>query len=383
MQQYNFLLIVVAFVRISMAENTVVSAKIVEISYEDLLSGKDLTASIAEAYGFDGIGLLTVSGVPGLLEARGNLLPLARRFATMDESVQSKYEDENSFYSFGWSLGKEKLEGKPDNSKGSYYANPQYDKPVDDEEIIKKYPGFASPNIWPTEEIPEFEAFFKALGQLIVSVGKLVASQCDAYAKSQSPNYVSGRLRRIIDTSLSCKARLLHYFPFSADTHGADKDPNDFSSWCGWHNDHGSLTGLTSAMYLDAESGTPTTNNDPSAGLYIRGRHGQLIKAAFPADQIAFQIGETAQIHSGGALQATPHAVRGSSDPKICRDTFAVFMEPNWDESMDVPEGVTVEDAQSQIAAKALPKGIPPLSSRWLAGQTFGDFTEKTLSSYY
>jgi isopenicillin N synthase-like dioxygenase len=364
-----------------MTDNTIVAAKIICLPYADLLAGVDLSEKIGEAYGFDGIGLLTVSGVPGLLDARANLLPLARRFATLEETIQDKYVDEGSYYSFGWSLGKEKLEGKPDKSKGSYYANPQYDRPVESEEIIKKYPGFVTPNIWPTDEIPEFETHFKALGQLIVAVGKLVARQCDAYIKSQLPNYVEGRMQRIIDSSLCCKARLLHYFPYSGDE-GAG-DPSDFSSWCGWHNDHGSLTGLTSAMYLDAESGEGAANNDPSAGLYIRGRHGELIKAAFPADQLAFQIGETAQIHSGGLLQATPHAVRGSSDPKICRDTFAVFMEPNWDEDMAAPEGVAREDAQSQLAANSLPKGVPPLSSRWATGQTFGDFTEKTLSSYY
>ncbi len=359
---------------------SVTNAAVVELRYEDLLAGVDVSASIEEAYGFNGIGLLTVSGVPGLLEARANLLPLARRFALLDVEIQKKYEDKNSFYSFGWSLGKEKLEGKPDTAKGSYYANPQYDKPVDDEEIIKKYPGFVSPNIWPTEEIPEFEAHFKCLGQLIVSVGKLIARHCDAYVKSKIPSYTEGRLQRIIETSVCCKARLLHYYPAATST--SETDSEDFSSWCGWHNDHGSLTGLTSAMYFD-ERGMETANSDPSAGLYIRGRHGELIKAAFPADRLAFQIGETAQIHSGGVLQATPHAVRGSRDPTVCRDTFAVFMEPNWTEPMDIPVGVTADDAQSQLAAKSLPKGVPPLSSRWKADQSFGNFTDITLASYY
>lgn len=35
---------------------------------------------------------------------------------------------QDSCYSFGWSHGKEKLQGRPDVSKGSYYANPQYDR---------------------------------------------------------------------------------------------------------------------------------------------------------------------------------------------------------------------------------------------------------------
>jgi hypothetical protein len=38
------------------------------------------------------------------------------------------------------------------------------------------------------------------------------------------------------------------------------------------------------------------------------------------------------------SLQATPHAVRGSSQPGVSRQTFAVFMEPNWNEPVHVSE---------------------------------------------
>ena len=48
-------------------------------------------------------------------------------------------------------------------------------------------------------------------------------------------------------------------------------------------------------------------------GLYIRTRKSELIKVNIPSDCLAFQIGETAQIHSGGILQATPHSVKGES----------------------------------------------------------------------
>lgn len=60
------------------------------------------------------------------------------RFATQPEEVKKKTEHLESSYSFGWSHGKEVLEGKPDFSKGSYYNNPVYDRPFDDEELIKK-----------------------------------------------------------------------------------------------------------------------------------------------------------------------------------------------------------------------------------------------------
>jgi hypothetical protein len=54
--------------------------------------------------------------------------------------VKQKTVHEESFFSFGWSHGKEMLEGKPDFSKGSYYNNPIFDSPFDDPELIKKYP---------------------------------------------------------------------------------------------------------------------------------------------------------------------------------------------------------------------------------------------------
>ena len=83
-------------------------------------------------------------------------------------------------------------------------------------------------------------------------------------------------------------------------------------------------------------------------------------------------------------MQATPHAVRGSSDPGVSRETFAVFMEPNWDELMDIPVGMDLEKAQGREALKHLPSGVPPLSRRWTGNkQNFGDFTEATIKAYY
>ena len=135
-------------------------------------------------------------------------------------------------------------------------------------------------------------------------------------------------------------------------------------------------------MFID-ESGAAIDNRDPLAGLYIRNRQSELLKVGIPPDHVAFQIGETAQIHSGGILQATPHAVRGSSLPGVSRETFAVFMEPMYFEPMDCPSGIDAGCAQSQTAAANLPVGVPSLGTRYKKGMTFGDFTDATLSSYY
>jgi hypothetical protein len=52
---------------------------IVQIPYEKLLSGADLSKEIETAYGYDGLGILTVSGIPKLMELRSRLIPLARK----------------------------------------------------------------------------------------------------------------------------------------------------------------------------------------------------------------------------------------------------------------------------------------------------------------
>jgi len=101
---------------------------------------------------------------------------------------------------------------------------------------------------------------------------------------------------------------------------------------------------------------------------------------------LGFQIGETACIHSGGLLQATPHCVRAARGPHskgISRETMAVFMEPHWDHPMNYPKGATIEDVTRGSAAIFLPKGVPTLASRWRPDQDFGTFSEMTFKAYY
>jgi len=358
-------------------------AKVVVIKYESLVNGEDLSDSIEAGFGFNGLGLIAVSGVPNLTTLRQNLLPLAKKFAELPDEVKAKMEDPSSHYSVGWSHGKEKMsEGKPDVAKGSFYANPLHDKPVSDEDLIKKFPSFLAPNIWPKDDLPELEGAFKTLGKLVVDVGLLLAKQCDRHVSKQCKGYPANKLYDIIKKSRTPKARLLHYFPLDEST----VDPNaDFSSWCGWHNDHGSLTGLVPAMYID-HNNQIVPPPYPDAGLYIKGRDGSLVHVVVPGDHLAFQIGESASIHSGGILQATPHCVRGCPSPKdkpVSRETLALFMEPEWDEPMNLPEGTTKEDACRGSSEKYLPKGVPFLASRWDPSMDFGKFSEVTLNSYY
>ena len=352
----------------------------VSISYSDLTSDTDLSEKIQCAFGQAGLGLIVVTDIPEYIEARAHCLPLGFRFGNLPEDVKSKYEDPASTFSFGWSHGKEKMSGgMPDVAKGSYYANPTFDVPSEDAEEIAKFPSFFRQNIWPDQDLPNFSTSFKTLSSIIVRTGLLLSKSIDSFVDSKQPHYET-RLANVISTSRNAKARLLHYFPPISISSSSDSS-ND--TWCGWHFDHGSLTGLASAMYFD-QFGNEVPCPDEKAGLYVRIRNGDTVKVKIPADGCAFQIGETAQIHSGGVLQATAHMVKAADVPGISRSNLAVFMEPGPTDLMKCPIG-SDSDAVVNGGAKLLPKGVPLLASRWTVGstQTFGDFTEKTLSSYY
>jgi hypothetical protein len=66
-----------------------ITSPIVILSHCDLT---DINSSIKEkistAFGSDGLGILFVRGVPGYVNARSRLLPLARKFTELDQIIQ-------------------------------------------------------------------------------------------------------------------------------------------------------------------------------------------------------------------------------------------------------------------------------------------------------
>ncbi|PON44427.1 Oxoglutarate/iron-dependent dioxygenase [Trema orientale] len=337
----------------------------VTLSYSHLQDkNTDLSSKIEEGFGPSGLGILSVTDVPGYSSLRRNLLRLSPRLANLPEEVKKELEDPHSRYNFGWSHGKEKLEsGKLDMLKGSFYANPILDRPTTDASLIERYPSYCGSNIWPHSALPELERAFKALGQLMYDVGLMLAHHCDRYVSKVMKMGEDGGLENILLRSRCPKGRLLYYFPTEQ-----SNDNISMSSWCGWHTDHGSLTGLTCGMFMRDAVEIPCP--DSAAGLYIRTRTDQIVKVVYGEDEIAYQIGETTEILSRGYLCATPHCVRapkGQEASGLERSTFALFMQPDWEEKLNFPEKVHIhKDLISSSGAL-----------------TFGEYTEKLLDKYY
>lgn len=172
-----------------------------------------------------------------------------------------------------------------------------------------------------------------------------MARACDLYALKHVEGYRKGYLEHVVRTSVSTKARLLHYFPSPPSSNGEEEGGEEEDDWCATHLDHGCLTGLTSAMFVDES--IPASDRevldelpsspDPKAGLYIHSRSGTVTKVAIPRDCLAFQTGEALQRITRGKFAAVPHFVRGvrAGNGKVARNTLAVFTQPNLWEVVD------------------------------------------------
>ena len=338
------------------------------IDFKDLISPQNLSILIKKAFGKDSLGIILISNVPHMLKFRKKLLFAGRKFISLSKKQKEQYEKPESFYAVGWSYGKEKMKNNiPDFAKGSYYGNPLVDNPTDNLELIKKYPGSYTPNVWP-KEVPEFEKNFKELGQLIYNVGLMVLKHCDEFLG----NDFEIKLEKLMRESKTCKGRFLHYFPSKKENHKKE------DAACGWHCDSGGLTGLISALYFDKNNQVIFKPKD--SGLFIKDRKNNLIKVNIPENCIAFQIGEIIQILSGGSLIATPHCVKSCQDEGITRNTLAIFMDVNPMYSIKVPDGCDIKEV---ITIKNLPPGIPKLEDRFYDGIGYGEFLDNTYKAYY
>lgn len=274
-----------------------------------------------------------------------------------------------------------------DNLKGSFYANcafyvdPSLSCAKPTEEFNEEnFPEYLSPNIWPDEgTLPGFKTTLEQLCRLIIDVAVLVARACDRYAEQEIPAYPKAYLEHMVGTSTTTKARLLHYFPEEpkgqAPLSASEIANGDEDDWCATHLDHGCLTGLTSAMFVDEKRSDPTVpafepsaepvlaplseltaSPDPASGLYIKSRSGQTVQVKIPRDCIAFQTGEALERITKGRFKAVPHFVRGSrasmSDGKIARNTLAVFTQPNLGDEVDIEEHITFGEFARGIVAK-------------------------------
>ena len=362
------------------------TVKPVTVSLADLQAGIVPFDTLLEAFGPASLGILIVSALPPAFSGlRSKVLTNSSRLAALHPSKLESLTKESAKYLVGWSHGKETLRpGVVDVYKGSYYINCAFYKDPSLQGVrngTEKFPGFeeyTAENIWPTDEdVQGFQDDAQSLISLIIDTAVLVARACDQFAAGAIEGYQKGYLEAMVKNSETSKARLLHYFP--SHNSGQEKNMNGMAvngpgtdatkstnghtisdqdslpaedDWCATHLDHGCLTGLTSAMFLDESSQTPLSelpvSPSSSSGLYIRDRNNKTHKVSIPKNCLAFQTGEALELITHGKFKAVPHFVKGvnmdeveDKSARIARNTLAVFTQPNLDEIVDTRSGLT------------------------------------------
>ncbi|KAI1912887.1 hypothetical protein LOZ61_003091 [Ophidiomyces ophidiicola] len=336
----------------------VTPGKAVTVSLQQLTEGSVSFETLTEAFGPSSLGVIIVKDLPEKFKAlRSQVLSNASYLASLPEDELESLTSAEAKFLVGWSCGKETLRsGHFDTLKGSYYVNcafyqsPELQNAPADE--FPDFPQYTAPNIWPpADRLPTFRQSLTELCTLIIDTAVLVARACDRYAEHNIEEYKPGYLEHVVKTSMTSKARLLHYFPAPAeDPAQTPADASEDDDWCGTHLDHGCLTGLTSAMFVDEAAHPPEadtsksapipelpTSPDPKAGLYIRSRTGDVVKVNIPKDCLAFQTGEALEVITKGKFKAVPHFVKGTKTQgpaRIARNTLAVFTQPNLGEEV-------------------------------------------------
>eukprot|EP00629_Pelagomonadales_sp_RCC1024_P015074 CAMPEP_0119293282 /NCGR_PEP_ID=MMETSP1329-20130426/45772_1 /TAXON_ID=114041 /ORGANISM="Genus nov. species nov., Strain RCC1024" /LENGTH=359 /DNA_ID=CAMNT_0007294145 /DNA_START=59 /DNA_END=1135 /DNA_ORIENTATION=+ len=339
------------------------------IDYSSLVGGTDDAAigkKIAKAFGPDGLGVLAVTDVPKeVSKQRIKLLELGRRLGTLPEETLARYERPELHYCAGWSRGREKFKGKLDTAKGSWYANGLYEDAAEGSQDLKaRYPESTTEPEWPGEDVVggDLRGAFRALSRSLYDMSLHVLRHCDAAAcsalKAKGLEAPPDALTAVTHARSRLHiGRLLHYYPRQA-----DPSKTGDAAWCGWHNDNSVITALAPAIYFNDATGE-RVGAPRGGGLMAYSRTGVKTKVpAPPEDSILFQIGEAAQVISGGCLVATPHAVAPGDLANISREAFALFIEPGWDEPMQVPEGCGLGDVLAPDDDRA--DIIPPLRKR-------------------
>ena len=375
----------------ALTAKTTAAPELVTIPYVDLVSGRNdakIGQLVAHAFGKDGLGVLAVTDVPeAVVDERLRLLGLARRLGTLPSEVLAKYERGDLHYCAGWSRGREKFKGKVDTAKGSWYANGLWEDAANGDEALKaRYPESTTEPEWPNEEVgDDLRDAFRALSRSFYEMSRHVLRHCDAAvsksleAKGYAATSSSGTLTAVThERSRLHVGRLLHYYPKDDGPKASDDD----AAWCGWHNDNSVITALAPAIYFDDATGARVPA-PAGAGLLAFSRHGDKVRVGSPpANSVLFQIGEAAQILSGGTLIATPHAVAAGEMQGISRESFALFIEPDWEEAMQVPGGCSLDAVLAPDDARA--DIIPPLRSRLTeVPVSFIKFLMDSVAEYY
>ena len=399
--------------------------QVMSIEWDEVATGSDAaTAAVWAAYSAAGLGVLLVRHVPGLEPLRSRTLRAIHDIAALEGDAAVAAAVARREVGLGSDVPVRAVgSSKPRGGKAAPPPPPQAAGDTVTATLQFKWEALPPPPppsasagasggagteaaaSYPSSSAAEAAAGLKedmvALGHLLTNVSAAVAGACDACVSARFPHCAAApSLRAACVDAHTAKARLIHYRAGAspcATAHG--RALAALGGWQAWHYDYGLLTALVSPTLSPAPP--PASPPPPPCGLVVLYCGGGALPPTpvlidIPPDAVAVQVGEAAEVLTGGALVATPHCV---ARPCTCSDTpaaaaaaeaaaaisrqiFVVFNQVPWAAPMAPPEGVP-PDPRRHAQDAALAAILPPLASRLAPGMTFSDFSTATTRAYY
>lgn len=332
--------------------------KLISIQYEDLFRSS-IVSSIKAAFDPNSLGVIAIRKVPCFDHFRIRLLQEGIKMVH-DRRVH-ELESPETKYKVGFNPGAEKSRYKWSLDKNSYgqtnfTGNIFYDTY---DEL-----GLRIENKWPAWQ-PEYKESFINCGKVMRDVSLRLSPHIDLYLNSLG--YKSIFYDAIKKNDLICKGRFLGYF---------HQDGVDYTkeNWATAHRDYSVMTALTEPLIIDED--TQQEVKLEHSGLVITAQNQDHMIERLEPDTMLVQLGEVAEIISGGLLTGTPHQVKHFEGSKrLFRGQFVLFMDP-------LPNTV-LEPVRCPPQFVESSKELLPIAYRWQPGQTFGNYYANTRNSFY
>ncbi|XP_047952304.1 uncharacterized protein LOC125197825 [Salvia hispanica] len=299
-----------------------------------------ISISIMQSLGRNGPGLLSITGVPAAQTSQ-TLLPLARKLALLSNDDRKRILKDHN-------LGSDVPLKDLNRTVSSFAMQMKYD-----DEFKFGFGDRAMSNEVESGEFKDLGFAFRELGLCMMELGLCLARVCD--------QQIGGcELEQSLLQSGTAKGRLIHYHSV-ADNAAINEAENrkrrsrvnlgeNCKSDCGdgcnsklwqqWHYDYGIFTILTTPMFMLSNGSDERECDSPSGHTYLQVFHPEMNRVVMvkaPRGSFIVQVGESADVLSGGRLRATLHSVsRPVKMENLSRETFVIFLQPAWSKTFSL-----------------------------------------------
>ncbi|OMJ82793.1 hypothetical protein SteCoe_16388 [Stentor coeruleus] len=284
----------------------------INLKFSDLNISKNLSNELFEAFSKDGLGLLTISGIPKYKSKCSKLLSMSYELCQLSISEKSKIENPESGYKIGWK------DNCHDYPYGTFTANP-----LDDYREESFYH-----NLWPNSKMPLLRPAFRDLSTSILNTSFLIAQHIDKYLENIYPYSTICRFKDLLCSSKDHIGAL--------NSCGTCVDEIE-----GWKSFYSVFVAYSCPIYVDKSSLTMRWNEEFNyeTGIYVQDKDHNPVHIKLDNDMLLIQVGKAAQIISGGIFDSKPISFSHNAQfSGIKKSDFRVFLNPNSNSQIYCPD---------------------------------------------